>query len=158
MHPHDARLLARQLMIEHGLGEWEFRYDHARRRFGCCFYKRKLITLSRPLTLLNDDRQVRDTILHEIAHALTPGDGHGRKWRQTCARIGAQPTRCYDDKAVRSPPRAAAKYLLGCGTCNWWVERRRLRRVALVCRRCESRLMFRQKPIADVTAAAVIVR
>jgi len=130
-------------MMEHGLADWNFQFDHARRRFGCCSYGRKLITLSRPLTLLNDEREVRDTILHEIAHALVaPGDGHGRKWRQACARIGAEPRRCYDDRSVRSPARAPAKYLLGCRSCGWWVQRRRLRRTTLVCRECETRLVF----------------
>jgi predicted SprT family Zn-dependent metalloprotease len=142
LHPHDAKLLARRLMIDHGLGDWTFQFDHAKRRFGCCFYQRRLITLSRPLTLLNDSQQVRDTILHEIAHALAPGDGHGVKWRQTCVRIGAQPSRCYNDTAVRSPARAPAKYLLGCRTCGWWIQRRRRIRSALVCRKCESRLVF----------------
>jgi hypothetical protein len=44
-------------MRRHGLFEagWRFRFDHARRRFGCCRYGPKLITLSRPLTLLNGE-------------------------------------------------------------------------------------------------------
>ena len=146
MHPHDAKLLARRLMIEHGLSDWEFQFDHARRRFGCCFFGRKVISLSRPLTLLNDEAEVRDTILHEIAHALAPGDGHGRIWRAVCRRIGAKPSRCYDDKFVRSPARAAAKYVLGCKTCNWWVARRRLRRAQLICAKCFTRLEFRHAP------------
>ncbi len=32
-------------------------------------------------------------LLHEIAHALTPRDGHGPKWRAMCVRVGARPTR-----------------------------------------------------------------
>ena len=54
VHPHDAQELARELMRRHGLFDagWRFRFDHARRRFGCCRYGPKLITLSRPLTLL----------------------------------------------------------------------------------------------------------
>ena len=79
MHLIDARNLAWDLMRQHGLADlgWRFRFDHARRRFGSCKYREKAITLSRPLTLLNGEAEVRDTVLHEIAHALCPGDGHG---------------------------------------------------------------------------------
>src|SRR2546421_7680141 len=104
MHLSDARTLATELMQKHGLAEWRFRFDHAGRRFGSCRTSQKLITLSRPLTILNSSDQVRDTILHEIAHALTPGDGHGERWRAMCQQIGAAAIRCYDDDAVVSPP------------------------------------------------------
>src|ERR1700760_1168305 len=97
-------------MHQHGLVGWTFRFDNARRRFGSCRYGSKLITLSRPLVYLNDVEQVRDTILHEIAHALAPGDKHGPRWRAACVKVGAIPKRCYTDDAVRSPPRAAARF------------------------------------------------
>ena len=102
LHPHDAAQLARSLMIQHGLSGWAFRFDHARRRFGSCRYGEKTITLSRPLTLLNDDGQVRDTVLHEIAHALCPGDGHGPNWKAACRRLGA-------DRFVATPIRPCGR-------------------------------------------------
>ena len=43
---------------------------------------------------------MRDTILHEVAHALTPGDNHGPLWRRVCRQIGARPERCYTNDAV----------------------------------------------------------
>ncbi|HYO07513.1 MAG TPA: SprT-like domain-containing protein, partial [Tepidisphaeraceae bacterium] len=81
MNLYAARLLTRSLMNQHGLSDWRFDFDHARRRFGSCRPRQKLITLSRHLVFLNEEPEVRDTILHEIAHALTPGDGHGRRWK-----------------------------------------------------------------------------
>ena len=104
MNLYEAAHLARKLMNDHGLVDWRFDFDHARRRFGRCNYTHKLISLSRPLTLLNGIDEVRDTILHEIAHALCPKDGHGPRWRATCRRIGARPVRCYTDEQVISPP------------------------------------------------------
>jgi predicted SprT family Zn-dependent metalloprotease len=147
LHPHDAKMLAHSLLSEHGLSDWSFRFDHARRRFGSCRYRAKLITLSRPLTMLNSDEQVRDTLLHEIAHALTPGDAHGRRWKAKCLQIGANPTRCFDDDSVRSPARPPARYRLGCRRCGWWIDRRRLTRHRYSCRRCRAPLVLQEKPI-----------
>src|SRR5215207_599997 len=108
-------------MGRHGLlaGGWRFRFDNARRRFGSCRSREKVITLSRPLTLLNGEEQVRDTILHEIAHALTPDDGHGPQWRAKCREVGARPERCYGEAEVVAPPRRAAPYRYGCRPCGW---------------------------------------
>jgi predicted SprT family Zn-dependent metalloprotease len=86
--------------------------------------------------LLNNVDEVRDTILHEIAHALAPGDGHGPKWRMTCLRIGARPKRCYDDASVVSLPRRVARYEMGCVACGWWVGRHRRTRRKYACKKC----------------------
>ena len=156
MNLYAARDLARTLMRQHGLERdgWTFRFDHARRRFGSCQPGRKLLTLSRPLTLLNNEDQVRDTILHEIAHALTPGDGHGRRWRAKCVEIGANPKRTYGDDEVVSPPRRPAWFEMGCERCNWWVDRRRRTRRKLVCKACRRAVTYRLKePARQITAA-----
>ena len=144
-----ARMLARSLMNEHGLNDWRLMFDHAKRRFGACHYGKKMITLSRVLTHLNDESQVRDTVLHEIAHALTPGDGHGNRWKRKCAEIGAEPARCYSDEEVVAPTRAAAKYEWGCVPCDWWVERRRVNRRAFACAKCRTKLVYRVRAPHD---------
>jgi predicted SprT family Zn-dependent metalloprotease len=96
------------------------------------------MTLSRMLTLLNDEAEVVDTILHEIAHALTPGDGHGPAWKAACLRIGAKPVRCYTDETVASPPRRVARFALGCPRCQWSQPRYRRVTRKLICRKCRS--------------------
>jgi len=151
MNLYAARDLALALMRQHGLHDWTFRFDHARRRFGSCRPRRRLITLSRPLAFLNEEAQVRDTILHEIAHALTPGDGHGRNWKRKCIEIGAEPRRCYGDEEVVSPPRRVARYEIGCGRCGWWTDRHRRTRRKLVCRSCRAPVIFRNKIISGAS-------
>jgi predicted SprT family Zn-dependent metalloprotease len=141
----EAQTLAQRLMNEHGLGEWTFKFDRARRRFGSCRASRKLITLSRSLTLLNTEPQVRDTILHEIAHGLAPRDGHGAKWKAVCVRIGAKPVRCYSDSEVIAPLRKPARYLIGCRRCGWWHDRRVLNGRQLVCRDCREPVTYQDK-------------
>jgi predicted SprT family Zn-dependent metalloprotease len=140
MNLYEAAHLARSLMQQHALTEWSFGFDHARRRFGKCDYTHRRITLSRPLTFLNPIDEVRDTLLHEIAHALAPGDHHGPRWRAMCRQIGARPVRCYTDDRVVSPP---APYLFGCESCGWWVERRRRTQRKYQCSKCKGIVVFK---------------
>ncbi len=128
-----ARHLALALLAEHSLDDWSFRFDRAKRRLGCCNYTTHTISVSRPLTLLNDAATVRDTLLHEIAHALTPGDGHGARWRQACRRIGAKPERCYQNDDVVQP---ASRYRLVCPTCGDSHPRHRKTATVYVCSPC----------------------
>lgn len=119
-------------MLEHGLHGWTFGFDRARRRFGLCDYGARRISLSKHLTALNSEAQVRDTLLHEIAHALTPGAGHGARWQDACLRLGATPRRLCGVE-VKQPP---AKYLLVCTHCGLELSRERKTRRPLACRRC----------------------
>lgn len=99
----------------HQLIDWTFKIDRCKRRFGNCSYNRRTISLSGPLTLLNSESEVRDTILHEIAHALVGrGHHHDITWQQKAASIGARPIRCYGaDIAVPTP-----KYIGRCTGCS----------------------------------------
>ena len=91
----DAERLARQLMDQHGLNEWSLEFDNAKTRAGVCRSQRRQLGLSRPLTRLHDEAEVRDTILHEIAHALVGAHHHhDATWRATAIRIGCSGRRC----------------------------------------------------------------
>ncbi len=154
MNLHLAQFLAKGLLREHGLADWAFQFDHARRRFGSCAPTRRTITLSRTLTFLNDEAEVRDTLLHEIAHALTPGDGHGARWKAACRRIGARPERCYEEDEVVVPPRTPARYVIGCTKCGWWVTRRRRPNRRLICKKCREAVIAKmaERPIHNPPA------
>lgn len=91
MRPAEVEALAQELMAQHGLlPQWSFAWDHARTRAGHCRFADHTITVSRPLLELYDVELVRETLLHEIAHALVgPGHKHDTVWRQTARRIGA---------------------------------------------------------------------
>ena len=95
---------------------WRFEFDSARRRFGICRFGLNVIGLSRVLTELNDEAEVRDIILHEIAHALAgPRAGHGPLWKAQAAAIGARPQRCYSDDNVVT---VEAAWQATCWQCN----------------------------------------
>ncbi len=92
--------LAHKLIAEHKLRDWSFRFNRGKRTLGLCDYSRKRIELSAYFVAHNDETAVRDTLLHEIAHAIAgQRAGHGPKWRAVCRRIGAKPERL-DREAV----------------------------------------------------------
>lgn len=134
MHLDDAEATALRLMRTHGLGAWRFAFDRAKTRAGICRYDSHTIGLSRTLTQLHTDAEVRDTILHEIAHALVgPEHGHGRVWRARALDIGCSAQRCLSDAA----PRPDAPWLGTCPRGHVVTRWRRPQRV-LSCRRCSS--------------------
>ncbi len=102
MNHTQARELATRLMDQHGLTGWRLVFDNARTRAGVCRSDRQEIGLSRYLTDLYSPDQVREAVLHEIAHALVgPGHGHDRKWRTVARRIGCSGQRCMPADAPR---------------------------------------------------------
>ena len=135
-----ARKLARSLMDQHGLADWQFTFDRARRRFGCCNVTRKRITLSAYLVHLNSDEEVADTILHEIAHALTLGDGHGIRWKEVCLRIGAKPERCFKESDGVQLVKTGLR--IGCAGCDWWASRHRITWSVQLCRKCRKQVQW----------------
>ena len=86
-----AHTLAIAQMKQHGLYGWSFKFDRAVSRFGLTSYNKKTISLSAPLTIANDEAQVMDTILHEIAHVLAGhAAGHGPAWARQARAIGCK--------------------------------------------------------------------
>ena len=101
---------ARELMDEHGLHEWTFRFSTAERRLGECRERERLIRLSRRHAVNGEPPEVRDTILHEIAHALAGAKaGHGPAWKAVAQRIGATPKARAEESAEARANRQAAK-------------------------------------------------
>ena len=132
----DARKLALELMAEHGLmqtgrapdfwnGVWRFTFDNAVNRFGMCRWD-GTISLSRVLVKLNADAEVRDTILHEIAHALAGhANGHNHVWKRIAQRIGARPERCYSRSRVTTPDPKFVGHCQTQGCRGFYTNRRR---------------------------------
>lgn len=84
-----AGRVARGLMKRHSLTDWQFQFNNDCHAFGLCRYNIKTIYLSRRFVRVNTWRQVKETILHEIAHALCPERGHGEQWQAKCREIGS---------------------------------------------------------------------
>jgi predicted SprT family Zn-dependent metalloprotease len=124
----EAATASRQLMDLHGLRGWQFKFDNARSRFGCCNYRTRTISLSRHLTELNTWDDVANTVLHEIAHALAGKAAcHGRAWKVHAEVVGCTAERCYDADAVLAPPK---QFVGTCPSCKRTVKRHRRNRIA----------------------------
>jgi len=101
---------------ECGLDDWSFAWNNRKKSLGICDYATRTISVSEfNFGRLKDKRKVLDTVLHEIAHALTPGDGHGNRWKQTCVTVGAIPQRCYSSDLMEQKP-TDKKYSMHCKT------------------------------------------
>ena len=137
--------LATELMQAHGLVGWRFKLDHARRRAGQCDYTHKTISLSRLYIRHADTDHIRDTILHEIAHALVgPHHGHDAVWRQKAREIGCSATRYHNLSFAR------ARWVMTCPNGCFSVERHR-KKSGLVCASCKSAVEFHAAETMTVT-------
>jgi len=104
--------MAQSLFKKHGLidldppyiasNNWKFKFNtRFTSTLGRCVYTTKTIELGGVFVMNNTEDRVRRTILHEIAHALCPNDGHNWKWKRTCIAIGGDgQTRCSDSEVV----------------------------------------------------------
>lgn len=123
---------------------YRFSFDNAKSRFGACHYGNdKRITLSRHLCSHNLDKtytKIKDTILHEIAHAIcvhlygkVVGAGHGIRWQRIAKQIGCTAQRCYDREKVNLPK---SKYTATCPTCGNQSPFHRKPRRKYACSKC----------------------
>jgi predicted SprT family Zn-dependent metalloprotease len=98
--------LARNLMSSHGFGHLDLTLSNTKRALGRCFYRYDFaqrkhvahrIDLSRLWMSKVSEEQVRDTVLHELAHAVVGHEaGHGPVWKAAARRLGANPKRTSD--------------------------------------------------------------
>lgn len=103
-----AREFAMDQMGEHGLLKdgWRFEFNNEKSRIGWCMKSTKTISVSSHYTRFASEDEFRNTVLHEIAHAITPttftvGPSgrrrrviHGPEWKANARRIGCTGDRC----------------------------------------------------------------
>lgn len=135
MRHEEARILARTLMDHHGLAEWTFRFDRARRRAGACAHATRTISLSAPLVDLYEVDAVRGVVLHEIAHALVGASHHhDATWRRQARLIGAPDS----PRLPASLPTPRAPWVGTCPRCGARRELFSAPRRVVACGACSS--------------------
>jgi predicted SprT family Zn-dependent metalloprotease len=92
---------------------WTFVWSDAVGYIGQCRYKAKQIALSEKYLHAGLD-SIEQTILHEIAHALTPGEKHGPKWKAKALELGVKEPRA----SSKSITKVEGKWVMACRPCK----------------------------------------
>jgi len=123
--------LGRKLMSEHGLYNWRFDFNNRKNSYGVCNHGRRTIFLSKLLAPQMRFKDLENTILHEIAHALVGiHHGHNHVWRRKALEIG-----CNGHRTANYNVKVDYKYLATCPACGKkvGVNRRPTRKYAHNC-------------------------
>lgn len=75
---------------QHGLEDWHFMIVSSTKKTNigyCSYYKRRIAIQARYFYAMSG-AQVEETILHELAHALTKGHNHDAVWRAKAIELG----------------------------------------------------------------------
>lgn len=110
-------------MLRHGLDDWAFGFGRGKRTLGTTRVRAGAATgtirISRHLVTDGTAEMLRDTLLHEIAHAVAyvrhgrAAMNHGPLWRAVAREIGARP-----EATCRAGPLVPAPHVLVCGRCG----------------------------------------
>lgn len=124
--PNDIESLATDLMTKHmpllvELKGWKFSWSNGRHVLGFCSYRERTVNISKRLLDNFNIEQIREVILHEIAHALNPGHGHNEVWQSQCKLLGIPAKRCYEDA-----PEIKGRFRYQCPSCkeDWYKMKR----------------------------------
>jgi len=136
-----AITLAKKIISNHSeLRYWKVTTNRRKATFGVCDYTRRQIELSEYKVPVMTDEAIFDTIVHEIAHALTPGHNHDRVWKAKCIELGGDGKRCHGAEkfkggveGMKIAMEKVAKYTLTCPVCGNKVYKNRRPRVSSSC-------------------------
>lgn len=128
----DAEILAKTLISEF-VPDYSFAWNNLKTINGRCEYRTKTITLSRHLTDIRTNQAVQQTIMHEIAHAMNPGAGHGPAWKAQMRKFGLPDHRCSQDQPDKSSISNWRAICVGCGKKSYMIRKPRVSRSCGAC-------------------------
>ena len=121
---------------------WKIGLDHAMKRLGQTDYNKKLITVSRHFLRGPNcnEKRIRNTVLHEIAHVLVgPNHSHDKVWKNMALKIGC------DGRVSSTMDLPDAKWLMYCPkNCFKQGYFRKPKIENKVCLKCKSRPLLKQ--------------
>lgn len=141
MNIQEAIELAEAILSQHSvLCDWTVVSNRRKKAFGVCSYRKKEIQLSSIVVPYMTNEAIKDTILHEIAHALCPRQYHNHVWRAKCIELGGNGERCGDDTNYSDGNEGrlnmlekVSKYSLSCPTCGIVSYKQRMSKRSFSC-------------------------
>ena len=128
---------ANKTLIEFNLKDWSISIDHSKRRAGACFYNTQILSFSKTYLRKAEKKDIKDTLLHEIAHALVgPGNAHNSIWKNKAIEIGCS-GKIYQDFEFSKP-----KWIKFCENGCWKIKCFR-KKSNLICKFCNCPVKFR---------------
>lgn len=126
-----------KLLLAEGMTGWKIRYNsRLSRALGRCIPSQKTIEYQPRYMEQNDWEQVRGTILHEAAHAISihrygiyAGGGHGGNWARVARELGLD-----NPSAINRTATLTKKFTGTCPGCNRTVQKDR--RASNACGKC----------------------
>lgn len=108
------------VMTRLNISGWEVDFDNAKRRAGVCKYGPQVISFSRHFLANAPLDEIRNTVLHEIAHIIAGYDaGHGAEWVRVAQAIGCDGERC-----TTAPVATEWRYEFWCDHCDEMIAKR----------------------------------
>ena len=111
----DVRKLVNELFTKYKIKNWNFEFFTKKKSLGMCDFNTKTLYIGLQYCAVNDEKRIRNTLLHEVAHILVGlKNGHNFIWRRKCVEIGGDGERLTQtDKIV-----ATYKHQYKCPACN----------------------------------------
>ena len=124
------------------LSGWKLTYHNRKNCLGICKYIEREISFSNQYLSVMNEHGVRMTIIHELAHALTPHHHHDKVWRNKCIEMGGNGERVACDdyyiggfEGLMKVKNSISKYYLICPECGYKIPTNRAPKVDSSCSR-----------------------
>jgi len=134
MNIEKAEQLVKRIWKDLQLTYINFRWGNMKRGYGYYYFNKgkEEIVMSKPLTLLNSEYSFKNSLLHEISHALVGhANGHNIVWRRMAHRLGCDGKRCYSELKIPK-----GKYVYKCPKCKTRYHLYRQLTRQMACEKC----------------------
>jgi predicted SprT family Zn-dependent metalloprotease len=100
-----AQRIMRHIFKSHALPGWKILFaEYTLKRAGSCSHHTKTIRINKHYATRVDEKDLNDTVLHEIAHMIAGEEaGHGPKWKQVAKEIGCSGTVSHEFEWMLEP-------------------------------------------------------
>ena len=131
---------AQSLFNRYNLEGWKLKCVPMIDKVGLCSYNERTIYLSSYfLQGANCNyAKTKKALMHEIAHALTPGHSHDDVWKRMCQKLGG------DDRLAATMNEPNMNWSLYCKSCKTRFETKTYPGSNLMCGKCRTTIRIKQ--------------